>query len=98
MSISSRRVVFVAWSVSNADAVSVSVPPDGVRSLVMGVLSSGGGGWCRRVLLALVLESVGYVRDAAACACVDWPAARRMAEAERVFLGRATRRVSAGAG
>jgi hypothetical protein len=39
---------------------------------------------CGLVLFALA----GLCRPASACACVDWPPERRMAEAERVFIGR----------
>jgi hypothetical protein len=43
----------------------------------------------RALLCCLVsLALAGLSRPAHACACVDWPPERRMAEAERIFIGR----------
>jgi hypothetical protein len=43
----------------------------------------------RALLCCLVsLALVSLCRPARACACVDWPPERRMAEAERIFIGR----------
>jgi hypothetical protein len=51
-----------------------------------------GGRLSRPLALALVI--LLSAADALACGCVDWPADRRMAEADRVFLARAKKRTA----
>ena len=42
----------------------------------------------------LVVAAIFWTRPASACGCVDWPPERRIAEADRIFLGRTAKEVS----